>query len=1415
MFGAYWNYCQISDGVLYYTGLRPTENEVHSMNKTFKIVFNKARGALMVANEITGSVQKKGVPQIATAIALGLVSLSSFAAAPHPFVNWDADGTNPSSGFAFNLTDVPEDYPVGILISGNASGSISNADISLVARNANHPYPAAVRTLYQRGVDSNVTFDGDFTNVSLDTDYSGSGNSEASTFTNYAGIANFNAKNTTFTSKTDYKNGKFVIALEAYGVDGKSEINLNGDTVTLTAESNVDRVSATAKDKNRRGAVEGIGAFKNATINSSANVFTVNVSSFGETVAPTQELGTDNKYLDTAPDGKVGAADAVGFAAGGGQIKIANKSYINVNAVGGTATGLDAYDSYYTSTTGVVDLDGAGIILDDATIKVTSEKSVATGIKGSQTVSDGVLVNIRGNLQLTVASSQDAAYGINLDGGRSVIGAAGKDVVINVSSPSALSRNVWVHNGGNLSFGQEGNKVNSVTLNNKGTGDSDPFFIARIDKGSTLNVYANSYSQTGSGHGLYVVGDSATLNMDVDSFISSSAYTAIHTREAETATANINAKLFQATATATSDETGVSLLQFNEGSTINVTADDVSLTGTRKLGGGVMGTGSWGTVNLTANNSMVLNGNINGVYGAMDNNGKTAAFNIKAKTLSLNGDINIGSLNESSDSTKTDGAVSNFSRNTNVSVAAEQASITGNINVWGNSGKYDNSNDSNVVDLQLGDGSVITGDVSIIGQGQSTNQVAITATGTNKNLSFKGNISATNQGSLILNGGTYNVGALKLENRGTLTLDEGRLVTAGNQVFKSFVLNQSVDSLVDGLTLNDSELALTDTGTISQSFYESAAEKVGGNTLNFLNATITLADSNNELSLMSKKLAVGSLTGNDATKVILGDGSKLTLHGTNQTTNLEAVDITGGSSLALINSTTLDTSLLTGGGDVQVGDATGSGATLRVGTLGMTGGSIFVDPADTTHAYLEVRKVQDDTLKTAITAGHGSLISLNATLSDAQAAAAALQSQGLTATGAMAYVGTTLTLGEGGKLTIDAGAVAASNEPRVDTCADGDSTSVVLADNSTLIINQSTINGQVFRNATMSLEGGQIGIVNATAGTILLTDSDDMVTGSAEVLTDTPFIEATLSGNTITNTVSTTGGLAAIGSTSIQAMTRRADTVLAQTIADRTSVDQELAAGTNLWVDVTGERYEADKLDNGGEFKSDMGYGAFGADFAVTQDITAGAAFQYGKGSLRSGVSSIKNSIDSYGVTAYGAMKFGDAKVVAEASYIKNENDITSSQTALNQSVDSEIYSVGVRGQHRFTAGNFQFVPSVGVRVSRLNTDAMQVGAVNIKKQEQTLVQVPIALRVNGFEQNVSGWSVAPSFKIAYVPTFGDKEISVLGADQTVIDTSPVQGDFGIRAQNGNLMVNANMMLGGGKDGTSSVGGKVGLKYVF
>ena len=650
--------------------------------------------------------------------------------------------------------------------------------------------------------------------------------------------------------------------------------------------------------------------------------------------------------------------------------------------------------------------------------------------------------------------------------------------------------------------------------------------------------------------------------------------------------------------------------------------------------------------------------------------------------------------------------------------------------------------------------------------------------------------------------------------KGSLTLASGTLIAKIGNVFddanatdgKASLNSTEVTKTKDGFTFESGTLALSDPGSYKAGLYNSIVDQINNSkvALNFINATL-VADNDDPLKI-TQDTSVTGISGK-----ILDISAKLSIAGENQS-SLGTVTLNDGSALAAKDNATVKIDTLSGKGTVTVGERGGTSAHMSVNKLDMNGGSIFVDPYYG-ESTLAVASPSNGVLNTNVTAGTGALVTFGTDVASAKNAVAKLN--GFDSVESLVYVGTPMALSETGSIVIDPSAEHENlDHPQA----------VYVANGGALVIDQAAIgSATVFSGASVKFNNGKLGITNANVGTITLTDAGvatDTAAGvsglsNADITTDNPFVEAAVDGNTVVNTMSAEGGLGALASTGIQAMTRRADTVLAQTIADRTSVDQELAAGTNLWVDVTGERYEADKLDNGGEFKSDMGYGAFGADFAVTQDITAGAAFQYGKGTLRSGVSSIKNSIDSYGVTAYGAMKFGDSKVVAEASYIKNENDITSSQTALKQSVDSEIYSVGVRGQHRFTAGNFQFVPSVGVRVSRLNTDAMQVGAVNIKKQEQTLVQVPIALRVNGFEQNVSGWSVAPSFKIAYVPTFGDKEISVFGADQTVIDTSPVQGDFGIRAQNGNLMVNANMMLGGGKDGTSSVGGKVGLKYVF
>ena len=43
------------------------------MNKSFKVVFNKARGALMVVNEITSCVQAKGTKTVIAAAVAAMV----------------------------------------------------------------------------------------------------------------------------------------------------------------------------------------------------------------------------------------------------------------------------------------------------------------------------------------------------------------------------------------------------------------------------------------------------------------------------------------------------------------------------------------------------------------------------------------------------------------------------------------------------------------------------------------------------------------------------------------------------------------------------------------------------------------------------------------------------------------------------------------------------------------------------------------------------------------------------------------------------------------------------------------------------------------------------------------------------------------------------------------------------------------------------------------------------------------------------------------------------------------------------------------------------------------------------------------------------------------------------------------------
>lgn len=566
-----------------------------------------------------------------------------------------------------------------------------------------------------------------------------------------------------------------------------------------------------------------------------------------------------------------------------------------------------------------------------------------------------------------------------------------------------------------------------------------------------------------------------------------------------------------------------------------------------------------------------------------------------------------------------------------------------------------------------------------------------------------------------------------------------------------------------------------------------------------------------ELKAGSNTAVEGILNTAEDAKLNVETGAKLALNGV---AAIEQIDVT--------KHDNHEEALVTVGDNAKAGKAIIK--KLGVGAEHLT---FFLDPIWQEGAVIsDASSLALTDLSSGVTSkfivGQNSVLSLGATTAVAEQAFADIahvngKTWGRDITAA-AYIDKPFDLGTTGGIIVDG--TLSSSSTTVPTVNAG---TVTVNGKGMMIVNQDNVKpGSLITTggtdaATVAFAtGAYLAIVNAKkdAAPVKLAN---LVTGAGEVqiVTDNPFFSGEIASNTVTTKFESEAGLAAIASTGIQSMARRADFVMSETVANRTSLDQQLNAGVNLWVDVTGERYEADKLDNNGSFRSDAGYAMFGGDMQVAEGFTAGMALQYGDASVRSDISSIKNSIKNYGLTAYAGQKFGDAKVVGELAWLKSENKITASQTAMNQKLDVNVYSAGVRAQYELAAGAFKFVPSIGLRVSHLETDDMTIGTIKATDSDLTYVQMPISLRISGGEVAASGWTFAPSFKVAYVPTFGDKEIKVYGASQDVLDMSPVQADFGLRAVNGNLMFNADMMIGGGEYGTSSIGGKVGVKYVF
>lgn len=296
------------------------------------------------------------------------------------------------------------------------------------------------------------------------------------------------------------------------------------------------------------------------------------------------------------------------------------------------------------------------------------------------------------------------------------------------------------------------------------------------------------------------------------------------------------------------DESYIGILHTNEGSTINLYADTAILDGGKWDRGGVIGSGTYGTVNVDAKN-LIIDGNICGTYGAGSNTGKELSLNVTADNLNMTGDINIGSL-------ETTG--SNFNRDTEVNITVtENANITGDINIYGND--VDNAGDDSVLNIDFQNNAVLTGKINVEG-----NLGTVNLGGNADMTSSSGVYNVTKGGNVNFTGGTWAVNEWT-GNDGNMSVGTGAEVTLNDNVeVATITLADGSTTIVDADKVSGTVITATttnvsntaqininnfDTGSTIKLFSdEKANEKVIANeqvTTDNLMQTVTLDENKN------------------------------------------------------------------------------------------------------------------------------------------------------------------------------------------------------------------------------------------------------------------------------------------------------------------------------------------------------------------------------------------------------------------------------------------------------------------------------------------------------------------------------------------------------------------------------------------
>ena len=952
------------------------------MNKSFKVVFSKARSALMVVNEATSSIQAKGTKTVIAAAAAAMIAGGAMAegagavAAP-PAVSeatvtgslvWTPDATE-SSKSHYAGTDVTV-----VVKAGDAAAAWNETkhtiDSTTAMKLAGGQFVAAGKTEGVGAMTGNGVITWDATKDTL-------GSLTASSITLdkgeinigvYDGKTEGSQKNSTVTSSAQLNVAEGT--LHTYVAAAETGAVKHG-TATLSAAGAVTLGTA---------AVEGLSAGKDFNINSevATNVSGTSVTYKQGSITNTADL---NISAVTASTGGSGTKDvtfekAVKIAKNTGSITLAGDKVVfnsDYTAGGDNSGKLILEGTTQNSIGGAV--KASSVMLGTYAADNADQKTVEVVLDGPTTVESGASVEA-GNLWFAGADKALTVAG-TLTADTTKVSASGAAVTVNDKATASL---------GDITI-EAAPTANNLTVTNNAKADvtAKSLTIAAADK---TNTAVGTFTLTS---GAFTVGDlsnasGATVAVGSDNAKSVFTVTGKATNAGTITLTGAAAPGIGGTDNTTTFVVGADSAFTNTGSI----AEATSKFGTLDVAGQLTNTGA-GTIRLT---NLVVSGTLTTGVVTLDKDGAetpTKAFKFDSITLDKGGVINVVA-DASGEALKT------FYTETKDKDGKVTKTAKIYDGVWNFNGGNVQVNGTTIAgadyDLVMGSAADLTANFAADYEFGNVSAAAGSKTIT---LAVKDAANLKAKSVDLTNAGTGS--AVKVTKGAALTTD--KLTVAGATV-----------ALNDGtLTVNNVLTTSANSGTITVD---------GGSTLNVSAQALGFADKNGALDLTAASLTTGmgtldlsngakfNVTGLDGQTLKTGVLSKiqgLRKGGMGQI-NLGNVTVTGEDGKGYVTDGKISFDVVNGTLGGIVTDDIANATVTGVEATGFTNGGSFKDLQMKTDAAVTVAQNTTLTLN-----GTGDLVTFTSTATDTTPAKTSLQGVSLASGAAFVTTGAGAVIG--------------------------------------------------------------------------------------------------------------------------------------------------------------------------------------------------------------------------------------------------------------------------------------------------------------------------------------------------------------------------------------------------------------------